>query len=101
MQFSHRGSAAVVVLLADLQADLGVAVGGVEPARLLPLVALQQEVEGLPRGSALVLVRVLEAEASDGGWDLHLTLVSRLLPDHRVAVSVACPVTLQGAQPHT
>lgn len=102
MAFSHRGGAAVVVLLSDLQVDLGVTIGGVEPARLLPLVALQHEVEGQPGGTALVLllVRVLEAESCDCGRDLHLALVTRLIPDHRVAVCVACPVALQGRQTH-
>lgn len=89
------------MLLGDLQVDLGVAVGGVEPARLLPLVALQHEVEGQPGGTGLVLLLVLvlalETEARDGGRDLHLALVTRLIPDHRVAVGVACTVALQGA----
>lgn len=89
----HRGRPAVVALLPGLHADLGVAVGRVEPARLLPLLPLLQELEGQPRGAA---VHVLgEHEARDGGGDLHVALVPRLFPHDGVSVGVARPVALR------
>lgn len=89
----HRGRPAVVALLPGLHADLGVAVGRVEPARLLPLLPLLQELEGQPRGAH---VHVLgEHEARDGGGDLHVALVPRLFPHDGVSVGVTRPVTLR------
>lgn len=89
---AHRGCPAVVALLSTLHVDLGVAVRGVEPACLLPLLPLLQELEGQPRGTFPIL---LEHKGSDGGGDLHLALVPWLLPDDGMPVGVTCPVALQ------
>lgn len=88
---AHRGSSAVVALISALHADLGVAVGRVEPACLLSLLPLLQELEGQPSGIAILF----ECKRRDGGRDLHLALVSGLLPDDGVSVGVAGPVTLK------
>lgn len=90
---SHRGCPAVVAVLSALHADLGVAVGRVEPARLLPLLPLLQELQGEPRGSAVHVIR--EHERRDGGGDFHVALVPWLFPHNRLPVGVTRPVTLQ------
>lgn len=96
---AHRGCPAVVALLSTLHVDLGVAVGGVEPARLLPLLSLLQELEGQPRGAVPVL---LEHEGSDSGRDLYLALVPWLLPDDGMPVGITRSVALQQEkQDHT
>lgn len=90
---THRGRPAVVAVLSAVHVDLGVAVGRVEPARLLPLLPLLQELQGQPRGST---VRVLgEHERRDRGGDFHVALVPWLLSHDRLPVGVARPVTLQ------
>lgn len=83
-----------MTLIPGLHADLGVAVGRVEPARLLPLLPLLQELERQPRGTAVVIL--VEREGRDGGRDLHVALVPRLLPNDGVPVGIARPVALHG-----
>lgn len=90
---AHRGRPAVVAVLPTVHVDLGVAVGRVEPARLLPLLPLLQELQGQPGGSAVHVLR--EHERRDRGGDFHIALVSRLFSHNRLPVGVACPVTLQ------
>lgn len=90
---SHRGCPAVVAVLSALHADLGVAVGRVEPARLLPLLPLLLELQGQPRGGAVHVVR--EHERRDGGGDFHVALVPGLFPHDWLPVGVTRPVTLQ------
>lgn len=91
--YTHRGRPAVVALLSALHANLGVAVGRVEPARLLPLLSLLQELEGQPCGTS---VHVLcEHICRDCGGDLHVALVPWLFSHNRVPVGVTCPVALQ------
>lgn len=89
---SHRGCPAVVALLSTLQADLGVAVGWVEPTSFFSLLPLLQELEGQPSGVAVLV----ERERCDSGRDLHFTLVPRLLSHDGVSVGVAGPVALWG-----
>lgn len=91
---AHRGGSAVVALVSALHADLGVAVGRVEPARLLSLLPLLQELEGQSRG----VVVLFECERRDGGGDLHFALVPRLVPYNGVSVGVAGPVPLRETQ---
>lgn len=92
-RWAHRGRPAVVAVLSAVHVDLGVAVGGVEPARLLPLLPLLQELQGQPRGSAVHVLR--EHERRDRGGDFHIALVSWLISHNGLPVGVACPVTLQ------
>lgn len=88
---AHRGCPAVVALLSTLHADLGVAVGRVEPASLLPLLSLLQELEGQSRGLAVLL----EHKCCDCSRDLHVALVPRFLSYDGVSVGVTCPVALR------
>lgn len=89
---AHRGRPAAVALVSTLHADLGVAVGRVEPARLLPLLPLLQELEGQSCGDAVSIL--LKHERRDSGRDLHVALVPRLVPDDGVPVGVTRPVAL-------
>lgn len=90
---THRSCPAVVAVFSALNADFGVAVGRVEPARLLPLLPLLQELQGQPRGSALHVLG--EHERRDGGGDFHIALVSWLFSHNGLPVGVTRPVTLQ------
>lgn len=90
---AHRGCPAVVALLSALHANLGVAVGRVEPACLLPLLPLLEELEGQPCGPSVGVLR--EHKRCDRGGDLHLVLVPRLLPHDWVPVGVTRPIALQ------
>lgn len=93
LSVTHRGCPAVVAVLSALHADLGVAVGRVEPARLLPLLPLLQELQGQPRGGAVHVLR--EHERRDGGGDFHIALVPWLFSHDRLPVGVTRPVTLR------
>lgn len=90
---AHRGRPAAVALLSALHADLGVAVGRVEPARLLPLLSLLQELEWQPCGHTVSIL--LECKCRDSGRNLHVALVPWLLADNGVPVGVTRPVALQ------
>src|SRR4029434_11307488 len=68
------------VALADV--DLHVAVGRVEPAGLLSLLPLLEQLAGQPRRRVLLL----ERERRHRGRDLHRALVPRLVPHGGVAV---------------
>lgn len=85
------GAAAVLFVSILCHADLGVAVGRVEPPGLLPLLSLGQEAQRTPRGAVLVI----EHEGRNRGGNLHVALVTGLLTHNGVSVGIACPVALR------
>lgn len=87
--FGSLAAGAALAVLSHLHTQVGV--GRVQPAGLFFLLFLGVLPEG---GDGPCLL--LEDKGGDGGRDLHLTLVLRLLLDKWVTISIASPVALGG-----
>lgn len=66
-----------------------VRIWGVQPSCFLTLLSLCHVLERRERYSI-----ILKGESSHSCWDLHITLVPRLLSNERMPVCIACSVAL-------